>query len=276
MGDQNNELLNHWKEILRTEMEALTNRLIESLKIDIVKLQEDTSTMKEVIKDLEMKNKSLMTELTEMSHKVDNLTTNIEMYDEKFTVLNGRISAGKMREKSYGDKVADLTHRIDDQEDRSKRNNLIIYGLEEDREETTDKVEEKVRKLLLTKGVISTAMIKIDRAHRIGKKVNGRNRPIVVRFTYFKDKVTILKNSKQLKNTPIRISEQYCKTTMKINEDLFRACKTAKEADSRIKRFWINYRYCRVLYNTGSKEFSKNFNIRDVSDSPNWYKIEIW
>ena len=275
MEDQNNELLNQWKEILRTEMEALTNRLIESLKTDIVKLQKDTSKMKEVISDLEMKNKSLIKELTEMSHKVDNLTTNIEMYDDKFIELNGRITAGEMKEKSYGDRVADLTHRIDDQEDRSKRNNLIIYGFEEDREETTDKVEEKVRKLLLTKDVISTAMIKIDRAHRIGRRVNGRNRPIVVRFTYFKDKVTILKNSKKLKDSPYRISEQYCKTTMKINDELFRACKTAKEADPRIKRFWINYRYCRVLYDTGTKELFKNFNIRDVTNSPNWYNIKI-
>ena len=41
----------------------------------------------------------------------------------------------------------------------------------------------------------------IERAHRTGKKNKNRSRPIVAQFSFYKDKINILKNRKKLKNT---------------------------------------------------------------------------
>ena len=55
--------------------------------------------------------------------------------------------------------------------------------------------------------------IKIDRSHRLGKKKWGETKvqPIVAKFNYHQDKVSIMQNAKKLKDTASRIgiSEQF-------------------------------------------------------------------
>ena len=45
----------------------------------------------------------------------------------------------------------------------------------------------------------------VERAHRTGKKNRNRSRPIVAHFSFYKNKMIILKNCKNLKNTRFSI-----------------------------------------------------------------------
>ncbi len=79
------------------------------------------------------------------------------------------------------------------------RDNLIFYNVEENDEENSTEI---VHSLLECHFKIQDAKsIKIDRAHRMGKKQRGAAKPraIVAKFNYFPDKVRILANAKNLK-----------------------------------------------------------------------------
>lgn len=79
-----------------------------------------------------------------------------------------------------------LQSRVDDLEDRSRRNNIILRGIADDRktwEETEVRVREVLRDVL--DPLPETA---IERAHRLGQYHPGKRRPITVRFSNFKTK----------------------------------------------------------------------------------------
>ena len=58
--------------------------------------------------------------------------------------------------------------------------------------------------------------ITIERTHRVGEKSNDKERAIVVQFSFYKDKINILRNCKKLKGTKISIFEDFSQDTMQI------------------------------------------------------------
>ena len=59
----------------------------------------------------------------------------------------------------------------------------------------------------------------MERAHRTGKKNKNGSRPIVVQFSFHKDKMKILKNCKKLKNTRFSIFEDFSTETAAIRKE---------------------------------------------------------
>ena len=94
-----------------------------------------------------------------------------------------------------------MTNILSELEDRSRRNYIRIYGIEEEQYETWGRCEEKVRKFIKDKLGIEDE-IEIDRCHRIKKsgkdqsnnKRNSRPRTIICRRLRFKDKQKLRKN----------------------------------------------------------------------------------
>ncbi len=109
------------------------------------------------------------------------------------------------------------------QEDYSKKNNLVMTGIEEKRAETSGDCEEKVRKVLLDKLQITDVdKIMIQDCHRIGFFKAGRTRPVVIRFLDLKDKNSIYKLRKKLieNKSESRISEHFSQDTTAIRKAL--------------------------------------------------------
>ena len=59
----------------------------------------------------------------------------------------------------------------------------------------------------------------IKRAHRTGKKNKNRSQPIVAQFSFYKDKMNILKNSKKLKDTRFSIYEDFSREIAAIRKE---------------------------------------------------------
>ena len=76
-------------------------------------------------------------------------------------------------------------------EAQSRRENLKFYGLTDDKAETWEQSEEKIRSYLSTELHIEERSIKIERAHRLPSKSSPR--PVIVKFSHFKDKQLVLK-----------------------------------------------------------------------------------
>ena len=89
-----------------------------------------------------------------------------------------------------------LRDKLRDMEDRTRRNNLRIDGIENEKEDTSDVTERKVLSMLTRN--LTLQNIRIERADRIGLHKNGKKTTVIVKLLDYKVKVEILKNSKYL------------------------------------------------------------------------------
>ena len=110
----------------------------------------------------------------------------------------------------------EIRRKLVDLEYRSRRNNLRILGIKEDRSERWEECENKVCNLLEGKLEMDTSNTSIERAHHIGEKLNEKERAIVVQFSFYKDKINILRNRKKLNGTKISIFEDFSQETIQI------------------------------------------------------------
>ncbi|XP_075527052.1 uncharacterized protein LOC142559322 [Dermacentor variabilis] len=98
----------------------------------------------------------------------------------------------------------------DELENRSRRNNLLFFGIDDENEsETWDESERKVISVCSAKLGITVEPSTIERAHRMGKHNNDKPRPIILKFGLFKDKQRLLSAASKLKGSRISLSEDY-------------------------------------------------------------------
>lgn len=104
-----------------------------------------------------------------------------------------------------------MQSRIDELEDRSRRDNLLFYGLP-DSKETWQQTETKLT-AILNEVIPSLPAGSIERAHRIGSLSQNKCRPVIVKFANFKVKEQILSARKLFKQKNIALSEDFCAST---------------------------------------------------------------
>ena len=75
---------------------------------------------------------------------------------------------------------------------------------------------------------MDASTITIERAHRVEEKSNDKERAIVVQFSFYKDKINILRNCKKLKGTKIYIFEDFSQETMQIRKEVLANRKQGK------------------------------------------------
>ena len=120
----------------------------------------------------------------------------------KFTVLATSAASSLTQKVQALSTAVDHQQKICELQERERRkNNLVIIGVEEQDSEDELKV---VNELLETKLEISD--VNLAAARRLGQKITGRNRPILVRFTNPDDKTKVINNKQKLKGTSIYIN----------------------------------------------------------------------
>ena len=113
-------------------------------------------------------------------------------------------------------KVATLEKQADDQEQYSQRNCLLLHGIDEDQDESTDV---KVINIVKDKLEIEISASDIDRSHRIGKKSSGKKRPIIIKFAQYNCRRHVYHNKKKLNDSGMSITESLTKFRLsKLNE----------------------------------------------------------
>ena len=146
------------------------------------KLDNIETDMKEIKKSLEYAHE-----------KIDDLKKENELMKREQIKAGERIDALERDKKNLHDKVTDL-------QARSMRDNLLFFNIPEEKDENpTDLIHELLEKKLEIKD--AQYVVKIDRAHRIGRKKaeSDRPRPIVVKFNWHQDKEFVRRNAKKLK-----------------------------------------------------------------------------
>ena len=103
-----------------------------------------------------------------------------------------------MQVKELTDKVSNLFVQVDEQEQYSRRNCLLIYGIEENQNEDTD---------ILSINIINEHLgldiqpSDIDRTHRIGNKniTRKKGRAIIIKFIRYNTRKKVFRNIESLK-----------------------------------------------------------------------------
>ncbi|KAK6172668.1 hypothetical protein SNE40_016280 [Patella caerulea] len=91
---------------------------------------------------------------------------------------------------------SELHKRIEKLEDESKRENLILLGLEEKETERWEELEEKIRSYFVDtlnmRDAADDKHIPIERVQRLGRKQDNRARPVLIKFGRFKHRQLVL------------------------------------------------------------------------------------
>ena len=142
------------------------------------------------------------------------------------------------------DSLTEIINKWNELEDRLRRNNVGIDGIAEEPEETWEKCDRKVQRLLSEELDINHVVI--GRAHRVKgyshEKKNSkklRSRTIVCKLLSFVHKARILNNSHRLKGNTYYVNEDFSKETLAYWKELWEKVKALKKED---KAAHLNYK----------------------------------
>ncbi|XP_042142396.1 uncharacterized protein LOC121833297 [Ixodes scapularis] len=122
--------------------------------------------------------------------------------------------------------LAVLKSRCNDAENRSRRSNLVFFGLEDKDKETWAESESRIIDLCDKKMGIKINPDNIDRAHRIGAFNRAKKRPIVVKFCFFKHKEAVLSSGYRLKDSGFAVSDDFSRPVQLARRKLVEFAKT--------------------------------------------------
>ena len=102
---------------------------------------------------------------------------------------------------------------LDRQEQYSRRNCLLIHGIDEENQENTDEVVINVLKKEMDEEITH---LDIDRSHCLGNRKfdTSKPRPIIIKFSRYNVRARIFKNKRKLKGKRTSVTESLTKTRM--------------------------------------------------------------
>ena len=171
-----------------------------------------TTTLNQIMKEIK-ESRVAMTE------KIDELGVKLE---SKYQELKTDMSIMKQELDS-------TRKKLDDLENRSRRNNIVVYGVAESGQETWDNTEDKLCETLTENLAMDVTKDHFERVHRIGKRTQGKDRPIVAMCGRYKTKEQIIRAARDRKPDGLYINEDFSEAVRKERKALSGLMKTKRE-----------------------------------------------
>ncbi|KAJ8383514.1 hypothetical protein AAFF_G00220310 [Aldrovandia affinis] len=189
--------------------------------------------------------------------------------------LVGEVKALRLLNAEKDKKIAFLEKRVDDLEQYTRMNDIIVTGLEtkprtyaraavrgtgeEPNEEDISTVENEMTAFLQSKGT-KVDSSNIEACHPIPRKNKGDKPVIIVRFVNRKHKVELLRQGRKLKGTQVYLNEHLTKR----NADIARTARFLTK-QKKIQSTWTSN--CKVFIKlNGAPEVAKVLLIRDIEE----------
>nr|KAG5706780.1 hypothetical protein BaRGS_004115 [Batillaria attramentaria] len=176
---------------------------------------------------------SIDSKLDSLRSEVNDTCTTLksDMNDLKEEVLNLKARNEELLQENLDlrDRLHEMDSKIDDLENRSRRNNLLFYGISRPENETNEECEKAVQDFLTDKLELEEP-VSFDRVHRLGGRADS---PIIARCTFFKEKMTILGAKKKLQGSKLSVGEDFSPRVRSIRKALSPFLKEAKQAQKR-------------------------------------------
>ena len=152
----------------------------------------------------------------DMDNKIQTMVGNTEKINDEVKSLESKVETSAEEETLLKRRVDKLTEDLDEMEQYSRRSCLIFVGIKEtgDIPEDTDKV---ILDVCNNKLGLNLTQEAIDRSHRLGpvrearteqgNEVNPSPRPIIVKFTNYRNRSMVFSSKRKLKGSPVSIME---------------------------------------------------------------------
>ena len=151
----------------------------------------------QIFKMLEKTESSIKGEcqLTDLAKGVKYITQKFDKYEKDGREKDAIIATLQNELKSATMKVQDLEKKMERQEQYSRRNCILIHGLKEEMDESTD---DRVLKLFREELNEDVLLADLDRTHRTGKKrySSCKPHPVIVKFARYNIREKFLKVKK--------------------------------------------------------------------------------
>ena len=169
--------------------------------------------------------------------RIDNLMKDVQSVKSSLEFTQAQVDeliTSNFRVKEVQVQIEDLGNKLDDLENRSRRNNLCFDGIPESPNETWQESESKIKQLISRHmPEVSTDLV-IERAHRVGRpRSDSKPRKIVTQFLNYKDRETIFKAKKKLHGTNMFVNEDYSDRVIKKRTELMPKLKEARRKNQR-------------------------------------------
>uniref|UniRef100_A0A147BGB8 Putative myosin light chain kinase n=1 Tax=Ixodes ricinus TaxID=34613 RepID=A0A147BGB8_IXORI len=211
----------------------------------------------EMFNDMIRTQKEILAKITEVQVKqtsseesmlqMQNRLLAIEKKLESVRETENRLAKLENFVSGYDVEMNTLVKQIDDLENRSRRNNLIVRGIKEEASENEDVLMRKINNEVFDT-ILNQKLNSIQRIHRLGKKMTGRDRPVILTVADFKEKMAIMKNCVKLKGTKISINEDYSKRVVELRKNLWNSTAEERKNGAKVNlvfdKLWLN----NVLY----------------------------
>lgn len=167
---------------------------------------------------------------------------------------------------------AEFTSRLNELEDRSRRDNLIFYGIPDNSSETWAESEGHIRDICSRFLEFELPEGAISRAHRLGSFAASKTRPIITKFWSFKTKDHILSLKNKLKNTDFSLSEDFCQATRHCRKKLIEFGKANGQSFSlRYNKLVMNKKqhgYCAITNSVHALDSSRQTGVPRGTQPP--------
>lgn len=174
-----------------------------------------------------------------MEQNIERILNTVERTEKKIdscvleiNVLKEKVKIVEEENKQLVQITTRLEGKIDQLENQSRRNNIVIYGIPEIQDENWEKTEKLLLNFVREMLKIELEQYSVERAYRLGYAKNMK-RPIIAKLNNFKTKDLIMKNAKFLKNTEFAISEDYSQKVKDERSQLKPLINIAKEQGKR-------------------------------------------
>ncbi|XP_049524200.1 uncharacterized protein LOC125945878 [Dermacentor silvarum] len=185
--------------------------------------------------------KSLQTGQAAIMSKLDTIDTRLAKHEAMLAEVNSRLGVTEERvetvnkllsdqasaTRSLEQQVSAVRNKNVDLENRSRRLNLIFYGIDDgNHSETWIQSENLVKSIC--KANLGIELNSIQRAHRVGHYSVRFKRPVLVNFSSYKEKQDVLSNAHKFKGSPYSVDQDYSSETRQIRKHLWEYAKVKK------------------------------------------------
>ena len=189
---------------------------IEGLKSSL-KVVEDIKEFKEVVTN----------RLEELEKSTQFISSKHEELTHEQSTMQQCLNTISNENEAFKRQVKTLQVQIEDQQQYSRRNCILIHGIPENEPEDTDKL---VMDLFTNRPGINLGIQDIDRSHRLGPSVrilaprtdqNTVNvRPIIVKFVSYRVRQFVMKSRRNLKGSKMSITECLIKSRQSLLKEV--------------------------------------------------------
>ncbi len=242
--DEDSQLM---REIVKQEMESALQKIDKSIQLLLSNSSETNKTLGKLVNTVDSQGKAIVNIRTDMDVlRTDQAKINEDLKKESKsnskeikTVRGQLVNLQKEVDKIKSDK-ASLQKKVIDSEYRSRRNNLLFFGICEE-ERAVEDVEQKVIDFVKTKLEIDCdkKFLGLQRAHRLGAPRRGmigkqanRPRPIIVCFSDFKVK-ELVRDKRHLLKAPFGMANDLPLAVRKAQKSLMPQLSEIKKKEER-------------------------------------------